>query len=254
MDLLIEKGVDYKTLNQEGGNAFIFASQGTRMHKNGLEAFEYLEGLGLDPKVTTSSGMTSLHALAGSNKNVDVFAYFLAKGLDANQPDGEGRTPLMMASRSNSPEVLAILLEKEGDVELKDSKGNGVAFYLLDGYSDRNKKDFEAKLEILVKAGLSMEQVQSGGNTVWHLAVKKNSMALLNEIAAFDVPVNVKNEEGLTPLHLAAMKATDTRIMEFLIEQGADKSLKTDFDESVYDLALENELLQQQKDTLNFLQ
>ena len=70
----------------------------------------------------------------------------------------------------------------------------------------------------------------------------------------FGIPVNQKNDEGLTPLHIAAMKAKDTDILKFLIAQGADKALKTEFDESVYDLAKENELLQKQNVELNFLQ
>ena len=40
----------------------------------------------------------------------------------------------------------------------------------------------------------------------------------------------------------AAMKATDTTILKFLLDQGADKTIKTEFDETVLDLANENEL------------
>lgn len=65
--------------------------------------------------------------------------------------------------------------------------------------------------------------------------------------------MNSKNKEGITPLHLAVMKAKDTSIINYLLSIGADKTAKTDFDESVYDLASENELLKKQKVNINFL-
>ena len=49
------------------------------------------------------------------------------------------------------------------------------------------------------------------------------------------------------------MSTNNTKILKYLINKGADVSLKTDFEESVYDLADENELLQQQNETLEFL-
>jgi ankyrin repeat protein len=65
--------------------------------------------------------------------------------------------------------------------------------------------------------------------------------------------VNVKNDEGFTALHLIAMKATDDQSMKYLLSKGANKKIKTDFEETAYDLASENELLQKQNTSLNFL-
>lgn len=49
------------------------------------------------------------------------------------------------------------------------------------------------------------------------------------------------------------MKAKDDRLMKLLISSGADHTVKTDFEESVLDLATENELLQQNNIPLTFL-
>ena len=76
---------------------------------------------------------------------------------------------------------------------------------------------------------------------------------MLKRLSEFDVDVNAKNEEGLTALHLAAMKAENDDMMKYLISKGADTKIKTDFEETVYDLASENELLQKQNTSLNFL-
>ena len=125
---------------------------------------------------------------------------------------------------------------------------------------------FDQKLITLTAAGLKMDALQSNEETLLHLAVKKNSLPLLKTLATYQIPMNTKNKEGLTPLHLAAMKATGTEILQFMIDKGADKKVKpnfenisdkkatTDFGETVYDLASENEILLKQNIKINFLQ
>jgi ankyrin repeat protein len=72
-------------------------------------------------------------------------------------------------------------------------------------------------------------------------------------VESLGVDVNQQNKEGISPLHIAAMKAKNTKILKYLLSIGADKSQKTAFEESVYDLASENEVLQQEKIDLTFL-
>lgn len=47
------------------------------------------------------------------------------------------------------------------------------------------------------------------------------------------------------------MKAKNTKIIEYLLAINANKTIKTDFEESAYDLAKENELLSNHD--INFL-
>ena len=49
------------------------------------------------------------------------------------------------------------------------------------------------------------------------------------------------------------MSTADTNILKYLITKGADVMVKTDFEETVYDLAKENELLQKEGNNLDFL-
>ncbi|OIQ38004.1 MAG: hypothetical protein BM563_06950 [Bacteroidetes bacterium MedPE-SWsnd-G1] len=286
LNLLIEMGVDYKSLNNIGGNAFINASNGIRIGINDLEDFKYLESLGLNPNVTTKNGVTPLHWAALRDKDGALITYFIEKGVDVNQADSngntafinaasgntlknialiskhnadvntqnkEGQTALMKAVQRNSLEVIGYLLSNGADASIKDTEGNSLAHYLIAGYRSNNIVVFNQKLEVLKKIGLDFTEQQSKGDNLWHLAVKRNDMHLLETVQSLDVDINVKNADGLTPLHLAAMKATDTKALEYLIKYGADKSATTDFEESVYDLAQENELLQQTNTDLNFL-
>ncbi|WP_206521613.1 ankyrin repeat domain-containing protein, partial [Mesorhizobium sp. M7A.F.Ca.US.014.04.1.1] len=104
MDLLIEKDVAYKTLNKVGGNAMLFAAKGTRGKSNPLSVYEYLESKGVAPNATTKDGTTPLHILAASNDDMEVLNYFLKKGVNVEQVDGEGNNVLMVASKGNKLE------------------------------------------------------------------------------------------------------------------------------------------------------
>ncbi len=294
LKLLIKKEVDYKSLNQEGGNAFLFATQGGRGYSNPLAVYEYLKSLGLEPNIVTKDGYTPLHRLAYSNTDPAIFDFFLIAGADVNQKDAEGNTPflnaasrnelamvkllsknvkdfnttnndgqsaLMLAVQRNSPEVVEFLLDKGSEVEVytehsrsaKDNKGNTMAHYLVESYDSSKPDEFDSKLKLLQEKGVKMNAKQAEGNTLFHLAAKNNDLELLKRLSAFNIDVNAKNDEGLTALHLAAMKAENDEMMKYLISKGANTKIKTDFEETVYDLASENELLKKQNTALNFL-
>ena len=94
---------------------------------------------------------------------------------------------------------------------------------------------------------------QGGGNSLIHITAKKMDLDLVKWLMQYKLNINQKNEEGNTALHIVAMKAKNDKILKFLIRNGANKEIKTDFNESAMDLALENELLIKNKINLNFL-
>jgi ankyrin repeat protein len=158
-----------------------------------------------------------------------------------------------MAINRNDADVVAFLLKNKADTGILDKKGNSLAYYLINSYSDRNTDQFDEKLKLLKAENISLTATQENNNTLYHIAVSIGNLNLIKHLADFNININAKNEEGLTALHLAAMKAEDDSIIKYLISKGADSKLKTDFEESVFDLASENELLKTNNTSLNFL-
>lgn len=287
LEMLIEKGVAPNKVNKEGGNAMLYASRGSRNRQNTLETYVFLENLGVEANVVGDQGRNPLHEIAYGNEDLDIYTYFIKKGVDVNLQDSDGASPFMnaansndlkvvgflstyvndldlqdkkgrsalgMAVRSNKVELVAFLLQKGADVQVKDTKGNSLVYYLLDTFKEKDTGAFEAKLKLLEAKGLSMKQLQNAGNTALHLAAEKGDLALLERLTSFDIDVNTKNDAGYTALHIAAMKSKNDAMLKFLMSKGADKTIKTEFEETVLELALENELLQKQNVNLNFLQ
>ncbi|KAB8152285.1 ankyrin repeat domain-containing protein [Kordia sp. TARA_039_SRF] len=283
---LVKKGVDYTSVGKKGENAILFASRGLRRKTNSLETFQYLASLGINPNVTTTDGETPLHSLASKSEDLATFKFFVKKGVNVNQANKDGNTPLLNAAYGNdddvvrylasltkninhqnkegrsaltnavyrnSAEVVSFLLTKGADVHVVDKEQHNLGYYLLKNYSTKNNDNFNRKLALLTAKGFDFTKPQPNGNTLFHVAVDSQNLDLLKYVQSLSVNVNQKNNEGISPLHIAAMKAKNTKIIKYLLSIGADKSQKTDFDETAYDLAKENELLQQENINLNFL-
>ncbi|WOI21813.1 ankyrin repeat domain-containing protein [Nonlabens ulvanivorans] len=286
LKLLVAKGVDYKSLNSKGGNAVLYTSFGTRGSSYDVEMFKYLESLGIAINVVGDNGRNPLHRIAYRSNDLSLLQYFIDKGVDINLQDNGGDSPFMNAANSNTlqvvkylypkvkninakdqngrsalamavnrntPEVVEFLLNKNAAIEMVDTQNNTLAYYLLNAYKANNTGSFEAKLKLLLDRGLSMRTVQNNGNTLLHIATLNNDLALLKRLASFDIDINTKNDDGYTVLQIAAMKAHSSDILQYLIANGADKTVITEFEESVYDLATANELLQQNDSSLKFL-
>lgn len=281
---LIDKGIDVKAVNKNGENLFFPTAEGARRGSNKLPFFEFVESLGVHPNQPNNNGLTPLFVLSQRNADVDVFQYFIDKKNDINQKDSDGNTPLINASyraplevvtllaekskaidtqnnqgisalaravKGNTVEVVNYLLNKGANIHQKDSAGNSLVSALIEGYSPRTAKDTFEKWNILAEKGLDFTQSQNGGNTLYHLAVDKESLELLEKAKKVNVDINAKNNNGLTALQKAVMTAKNLALVQFLSANGADKSVTTNFGETLYDLASENEMLKELD--INFL-
>lgn len=282
LNSLIKKGVSYND------NAMIMATQAGRGRKaNNVSFYQYLETLKINPNSKGINGENALHNIARRPNQIEEIRYFISKGVNINDKDNDGNTAFMnaassnsdiatlemllpslknineinkegasalaMAVQNNSPEVVEYLIGKGADINVVDLKGDNIAAYLVQSYSARNIKSLEPKMKILESKGLNFSAIQNNGNTLLHLALTKESLELLKNLEHFNININTKNKDGLTVLLKAAMIAKNDEILKYLLNIKADKSIETDMNESAFDLAQENEYLQKNKVSIDFL-
>lgn len=284
---LLSKGVKYND------QALIMAAQGSRRVSATLDVYQYLiDELKLKATAISKSGENVFHILVRKPNQIEILNYFVAKGVDVNKADNEGTTALMQAAagretatlewllskvkninavnnksesaltysiRSGSADMSALLIKNGADIQVKDKDGNNLGYYLVQFYRPQGgaggaaQDDFGMKLKMLQDKGLNFAALQKGDNTLYHVAVAKNDPVLLNKIAGLNIDINVKNKEGMTALHKAAMISKDDVILKYLLSIGAKKDITTEFDETAYALAKENEYLSKQNISVEFL-
>lgn len=281
MENLLKKGQKFTD------NAMIMAAQGTRSNTNTLETYQFLESKGVKPTVIGKNGENALHFIVRKEKQAETVAYFLSKGVDVNQTNKDGNNVLMYASasnpdtnlvraiaektkdinaknakgqtalsfavQSNSVEIVQLLLEKGGDTKIADIDGNNLTYYLAQSYNAKKPAEFDAKLKALQTKGFDLNSASKNGNTLFHIAVAKNSLDLLKRAQGLGIDVNKKNAEHMTALHKAAMMSKSDEVLKYLVSIGAKTADKTDMDETAFDLASENEALKQNKISIDFL-
>lgn len=193
---------------------------------------------------------------AAAGRDTQALELLLPKVKDINTQNAKGESALSIAIQSGTPKAVALLLNKKANINVLDKDNNNLGFYLIQSFrpimmggrspesSNAPTEDpFTAKVKLLQDNGLNLAQAQKDGSTLYHFAVLKNDLTLLKKIADLNIDINAKNKDGLTALHKAAMIAKNDAVLKYLLSIGAKKDIKTDFDESAYDLAKENETL-----------
>lgn len=244
---------------------------------NQNEIIQYFLAKGTDVNQADEEGNTVLMNAATASREIAVFDLLMPKVKNINQANEKGMTALTHAVRSNSPEIVNYLIGKGADAKVLDKAGNTLAAYAVESYRPQNAapgghggpapgattgpgrgngpkpEDFDDKIKALQAAGLDVKALQEKGNTLFHLAIAKNDIDLLKRVQDLGVDINAKNKEGFTALHRAAMISKDDKVLKHLLSLGAKKDARTDFDETAFDLATENESLKKSNVTVNFL-
>lgn len=230
---------------------------------NQTEIINYFLAKGVDASKADNEGNTPL-MVSASAKETASLEQLLPIVKNVNAQNGKGESALTIAIKSGTPSAVELLLNKGADAKVIDKEGNNLGFYVIQSYKPQmgrgpegangQKQDpFGAKIKLLQDKVLNLSTPQKDGNTLYHLAVIKNDLALLKKIADLNIDVNAKNKDGLTALHKAAMISKDDTILKYLLSIGAKKEIVTDFDESPYALAKENESLTKNNVSLEFL-
>ena len=175
--------------------------------------------------------------------NLEIINLFLKETENINEKNNKGKSALSNAVSRNSYEIVDFLLKNGCDPSVVDDLGNNLIFLLVKSYKSGSYLEFEKKLAMLLAKNVKHSDTNLNGETILHLAIEKNNIMLIEKLLNLGLDINSKDNNGVTPLHLAVMKAKNMSVIEFLLKNGADKNIKTQFGETVYDLALENEIL-----------
>lgn len=256
--LVDELGLSPQVKTEEGENLLNLVTK----KQNQTETVKFYLAKGVDASNMDQDGNTPFLNAAGA-KDLETVTLLFPSVKDINAANKEGVTPLIAAVQGSSAEVVSFLLAHGADAQVKDAEGNSLIFYLAESFRTGGRgrggnpqqaiQDFSAKMTALKNGGLDLTAALPDGNTLYHLLAEKNNLGVLKTLENEGIAINAVNQEGMTALHKAALVSSDDKTLKYLVSLGADKSIATDFEETAYSLAKENEQLNRNQVSVEFL-
>ena len=165
---------------------------------------------------------------AAKTDSASTIQDLLVRGFDANTPDPNGQTALILAIREPSPKVVAQLLGwPKTDIEARNSVGESpLMLASLTGQLEWVKK--------LVGRGAD---VNKPGWTPLHYAATRGHLEVMDYLLENHAYIDASSPNESTPLMMAALYGTPAAV-KLLLEAGADPRIKNAVGLTAIDFAL----------------
>jgi hypothetical protein len=148
-----------------------------------------------------------------TDRDVAAARAALDKGADPNAAGEFGRTPLHEAAKE-SAEIVELLLVSGAKPNALDGDGR-TPLHLA--YSDSAALLLRHKADFLI--------LDKKGNSALHTAAEADAQ-MCRLLVEAGIPVDARNNSGLTPLHFAALQA-NKNAADYLLSKGADINAQT---------------------------
>ncbi|MFV0934802.1 ankyrin repeat domain-containing protein, partial [Wolbachia endosymbiont of Nasonia vitripennis] len=179
---------------------------------------------GVDPNQKDNEGKTPLH-LAAERGMIEVALKLLsAQSTDIHALAFNRHSPLHLAILNQQFSFTKLLVINLADITQVDKSGNN-CFHLAAQCSDEKIMDFLIKSKEY-KPYINMLNKRNQSPLHVALVSTPNSLSLIQILIDHGAEVNLKDGENYFPLHLAVMKK-DIEIMKLLVNAGADVNLSS---------------------------
>ncbi|MBI9069293.1 MAG: ankyrin repeat domain-containing protein [Salinivirgaceae bacterium] len=216
--LVKERGLDIKWKNYSGKYPVEVA-----IAFGQLETAKYFFNKGIPYNQKNSSGGSYLHTAAQRGR-VNIAEFLIEKGLDINAMDEDGSTPLNEAALSGNAELVKLLVEKGAKVNPKDCFGGNCN--KVEGSPLHNAVWHTPDvIQYLVKNGAKLNAVNENGQTPLHVAAGSRCTDCFKELVELGSDLSAKDNKGKTPLHIA-IKREKMDIVEYILTKNIDLNTK----------------------------
>ena len=152
---------------------------------------------------------------AAENNQVSIIEYLVSQKVYLDIKNESGDTALMRAVLRNNFKSAEILIKEGASLKIRDNRGYTPFLRACE------KGNLEiAKLLIKDKSEFKDRVLLNPKKSALHLAIKKNNLDIIKWLLENGVDINIKDEDGRTPL-MDSVLNLKISMVKFLLEKGA---------------------------------
>ena len=218
---LVRRGARVNAVDHRGNTALFYSTD----HPGNIPATRALVAAGIDINLKNSAGFPAL--LSALNEDEEQVLFLIDHGADVKFVTDDGSTSLIIAAASDQAKSVAKLLQRGVSPKSKTKEGltAGHAAARQGDYMDgvaRRQRPVEI-LKLLARADGDLQAVNNEGETPLHLAARKGYAGSVRFLLEQNVDPNVANKKAETPLLLAVRSEIDSfDKVQLLVSKGAN--------------------------------
>lgn len=186
------------------------------------ETFKLLFDHGASIQCQCADGYSPLHVA----NNADIAKFLLQRGIHVDTPNQKGvekkrsckddehcsETPLVRACADGRGQVIQVLLDADADPKILDFHGNTTLNLAA-------RSGLSEAIAIFAARGVSIHQAGDDGLAPLHNAAVNNHPGAIEQLLTLGADINVNTKHGATALELG-LKSLE--VMQMLVKHGAD--------------------------------
>ncbi|PCI25717.1 hypothetical protein COB57_00690 [Candidatus Peregrinibacteria bacterium] len=172
-------------------------------------------------------GNTPLHTcITEGSQNTQLLRLHIGAKENINAQNKKGNTPLHLAVIDEQKKMISTLVQSNARIDIKNKKGE-----TPDSLAKEHSMEIQSILHL-------KDVIYDDGDGILHLFIREGSQktSRISKYLTDGALINLQNDKGNTPLHLAVLDSQTTLITLF-VKHGARLDITNNKGETVTDLA-----------------
>jgi len=164
------------------------------------------------------AGITALHAACRRENTIMVKLLLKVKEIDVNQKDKQDNTPLHAACAAGNTHIVSLLIDSEATIPTKNKHGMHPFHVAVIYQSVDVVKMIHTHSKVAGMKKQLLQDCEDDGNTMLLLAVKSGNAKIVNFLLENGAEIADKNNVNANVFHLAA-EVNNLEILEMIYSQ-----------------------------------